>query len=68
MDSATSKKILKMFLTAPQQPVRVAVGDSFPVGVNLTTGNVRQCEAKLVFDSSIFEDISGQANPHQLIY
>ncbi len=66
MSSTAPSQDLKLLLTAPPQPVRVAVTDSFPISVDVTLANVSQCEVTLTFDTAVFEEISGQANPRSL--
>lgn len=62
-----SNKALHVLLTAPTQPVRVTIGDTFPVSAEITASNVNQCEVKLSFDASIFEETSGLPNPRKLV-
>lgn len=70
--NASKEKKVQILLSAPSgvtpaQPLRIKVGESFPVRANLKAENVVSCEARLVFDQAIFEELSGSPNPQVLV-
>ncbi len=66
--TAASKR-LRLVLTAPRavsEPVRVTIGECLDIRARLLAENVSECEAKLIFDDALFDNVSGEDNPRRL--
>ena len=62
----TLDRALRLKLIEPAQPVRVSMGGSFTVTVQVVTTRVTECKMHLAFDATFVEDISGKSDPRHL--